>query len=161
MIVTVKSVKILKTGTSAKGEWKLVGVTGEDDVSYTTFNAGAINLPQGAIIDIGTPASDSQNRLSFKEYKVMALKETTPGELLPEHQAEVDKSVAETHKPMGVEIGKCENQVIQLYIAGKLSSMFGEKVAIELTKIVRGSILATLKPDYDGKDLPQFKAKAE
>lgn len=86
---------------------------------------------------------------------------TEPGKPLPEHQAEISKAMGEVYKPAGVEIGKCENQVIYLYCAGKLSSMFGDKIAIELVKLVRGSILATLKPPYEGKDLPQFKPKTD
>ena len=80
---------------------------------------------------------------------------TTPEKVLDEQ----DVTYKRTTQPMGVEIGKCENQVVQLFCAGKLSAMFGEEIAIMLTEHIRKSIVTTLPVNIDIKRLPKFKGK--
>jgi len=93
------------------------------------------------------------------------LPKPTEPTVLPEHETIIKEAVkagneAPTHKPMGVEIGKCENQVIQLYCHGKLVSVFGEEIAKDLMVRIRGGILSTL-PDfsYNGDNLPKWVTK--
>jgi len=94
MQITVKSAKVLKSGTNKQGEWELVGVMSEDGTSYTTFNKGAKGLPSGTVIDI-EPIEDDQGRLSFKEFEVksMAKPEDKP-QMTPDKWAEKDKAQA-------------------------------------------------------------------
>ena len=70
MQITVKSAKILKTGTNDKGQWRLAGVTSDQDVNYATFASGAENLAAGMIIDIGEP-TEKDGKWNFKEYKIV------------------------------------------------------------------------------------------
>jgi len=55
MQITIKSIKVLKTGTNKTGEWKLIGVTSDDGTNYATFHKSAENLIPGTVIDIGEP----------------------------------------------------------------------------------------------------------
>uniref|UniRef100_A0A6M3IVD3 Uncharacterized protein n=1 Tax=viral metagenome TaxID=1070528 RepID=A0A6M3IVD3_9ZZZZ len=71
MQITVKSAKVLKSGTSKSGEWELIGLTSEDGTNYTTFHKNAKNLTAGTIIDIGEPEI-KEGKISFKEYKVVS-----------------------------------------------------------------------------------------
>uniref|UniRef100_A0A6M3LYL4 Uncharacterized protein n=1 Tax=viral metagenome TaxID=1070528 RepID=A0A6M3LYL4_9ZZZZ len=161
MIVTIQEVtdEFTKSGAPYK---KVKGVTGDGrETTKSVFDNLEEKwelLKEGATLQFHVEKKGQFWKVTDIE-PVTAPPPTEPGKPLPEQQAEVDKALAHVRQPQGVEIGKCENQVIQLFCAGKLSAMFGEKIAIELTRYVRGTILSTLKVDYEGKDLPQFKPR--
>ena len=75
MQITVKSVKVLKTGENKNGSWSLIGVTSDDGTNYATFHKSAANLNPGAVIEIGQP-DIKEGKCSFKEYTVIS--EGTP-----------------------------------------------------------------------------------
>ena len=131
MIVTVKSIKVLKSGTNQKGSWELVGVTGEDDTSYTTFNKATKNLPPGTIIDIGVPDEDEKGRLSFKEYKVVAT--TEPPEETHKPKVKTEMAPADWDRKQKIERESIEAQTAYKGIMELASSGQGE--IIENTKL--------------------------
>ncbi len=71
MEITVKSVKVLKTGENKNGSWSLIGVTSDDGTNYATFHKSAANLNPGAVIEIGQP-DIKEGKCSFKEYTVIS-----------------------------------------------------------------------------------------
>jgi len=71
MQITVKSVKVAKTGTNKSGEWELIVVTSEDNTDYTTFDKKAKNLTGGAVIDIGEPTI-KEGKIGFKDFTVVS-----------------------------------------------------------------------------------------
>ena len=73
MEITVKEAKVLKTGTSKRGEWELIKVISDDNTEYTTFDKQA-KLPGGSVIEFELIIEEG--KLSFKECKVIS--EATP-----------------------------------------------------------------------------------
>ena len=69
MQITVKSTKVLRTGTNEHGDWKLVKVLTED-TEYTTFADGAENLAPGTAINITDMDEDVKGK-KFKKYEVI------------------------------------------------------------------------------------------
>jgi len=66
MEITVKSVKVVKTGTNKSGAWELIRVTTLDGTEYTTFDKKVKHMGEGAVIDIGEP-DIKEGKISFKE----------------------------------------------------------------------------------------------
>jgi len=71
MQITIKSVKVGKTGTSAKGDWELIVITSEDGTDYRTFQKSAKNLIAGTVIDIGETVI-KEGKITIKEYTVVS-----------------------------------------------------------------------------------------
>ena len=91
MQITVKSLRVLKTGTGTKGDWELIGVTSEDGTNYGTFSKGAKNIISGTVIDIGEPVID-RGKISFKEYTVVSAPASVkPETMTPELWSEKDR----------------------------------------------------------------------
>ena len=70
MQITVKKVKVIKTGTGDYGEWKLVGVETDDD-KYTTFAKDAEKIMPGSVIEI-TDLNENEKGKSFKKYELIS-----------------------------------------------------------------------------------------
>lgn len=68
MQITVKEAKVVKTGTSGKGEWELIRVLSEDNTEYTTFDKKAKHLT-GAVIEFEPVIKEG--KCSFKEFTVI------------------------------------------------------------------------------------------
>ena len=61
MQITVKSVKVLKTGTNRYGDWKLIQVITAEDITYTTLANDAETITSGSNINIKD--MDKDNRI--------------------------------------------------------------------------------------------------
>ncbi len=97
MQITVKSIKVLKIGTNAKGDWELIGVTAEDGKSYTTFHKGVKNLASGTVVRLDE-VTIKDDKTSFKEYVVVSeptASSPAPGQpsnsMTPQDWAEKDR----------------------------------------------------------------------
>ena len=75
MEITVKEVRVLKTGTTKSGDWELIKVTSEDDTGYTTFDKKAKSLT-GATIEFDPVIKEG--KLSFKDFKVISEGQVSP-----------------------------------------------------------------------------------
>jgi len=71
MQITVKSTRVLKTGTNKSGDWELIGLTSDDGTTYTTFFKSASSLAPGTVIDIGEPEI-KEGKVSFKDFTVVS-----------------------------------------------------------------------------------------
>ena len=72
MNITVKATKILKTGANDYGNWKLVKVTTDEDVEYTTFIKDEDdNITPGDVLAIDNLSQDDKERWSFKKYEIV------------------------------------------------------------------------------------------
>lgn len=137
MQITVKSTKVLKTGTNQYGDWKLVQITTAEDVKYTTLAKEADMIPSGSTINITDMDKDEQGRESFKKFSITNKgKATSPvsGDDSPEKR----KSI--------------ENQT-RAYIIADLYK--AEKLEADSSQVV--SLLAWL----DKLDSPTSSIKAE
>ena len=65
MQITVKEIKVLKTGENKFGAWKLVLVTTED-TEYTTLAKEADTIKPGSIVNITDMDKDDKDRENFK-----------------------------------------------------------------------------------------------
>jgi hypothetical protein len=61
----------------------------------------------------------------------------------------------------GAETGRCWNDIRELFISGKMISLFGKENAESIAKQYRGYLLSTLKLNYDGKLLPTWEKKGD
>uniref|UniRef100_A0A6M3Y4D6 Uncharacterized protein n=1 Tax=viral metagenome TaxID=1070528 RepID=A0A6M3Y4D6_9ZZZZ len=68
MEITVKSTKVLKTGTNNYGEWKLVKVY-TDTEEYTTLATDADLIPNGSTITITNMDEDDRGK-KFKKFEI-------------------------------------------------------------------------------------------
>ena len=71
MQITVKSTKVLKTGSNAKGDWELIGLTSTDGKDFTTFHKGVKNLKPGTVVQLDE-VTIKDDKTSFKEYTVVS-----------------------------------------------------------------------------------------
>ena len=75
MQITIKEVKILKTGTNPDhpeyGPWTLTAVTTDKGVKYTTFAKDAELLAPGSIINI-TDMDEDEKGKKFKKFEIVA-----------------------------------------------------------------------------------------
>ncbi|KKL69717.1 hypothetical protein LCGC14_2112110 [marine sediment metagenome] len=76
MQITVKSVKVLKTGNNNYGEWKLVKVY-TDKGEYTTLYTDADQIPGGSVINITDMDEDDKGK-RFKKFEIIAAGATPP-----------------------------------------------------------------------------------
>ncbi len=68
MNINVKSAKVLKTGTSGYGEWKLVQVITDEDVKYTTLAKEADQISPGVTLNISNLDENDKGK-SFKKFE--------------------------------------------------------------------------------------------
>ena len=68
MNINVKSTKVLKTGTSDYGEWKLVQVITDEDVKYTTLAKEADRISPGVTLNISN-LDENEKGKSFKKFE--------------------------------------------------------------------------------------------
>jgi len=68
MNINVKSTKVLKTGTSDYGEWKLVQVITDEDVKYTTLAKEADQISLGVTLNISNLDENDKGK-SFKKFE--------------------------------------------------------------------------------------------
>lgn len=65
MKITVKEVRVLKTGENKKGKWELIKVTSDDGTEYTTFDKKAKHLNPGAVFEAEVELKEG--KASFSE----------------------------------------------------------------------------------------------
>jgi len=84
-----------------------------------------------------------------------------PPEPKPSGQSEpnVKTQYAEGIPPRGEEIGRAWNGIDNLYVGGKLATLFGKENAEAILKYYRGVLTATLKLPVDGAKLPMWDKK--
>ena len=85
MQVTVKEVKVLKTGTNKYGDWKLVAVTTDKGVKYTTLANEADTITTGSLINI-TDMDEDEKGKKFKKFEIVAGGEKAEAPDRPEGQ---------------------------------------------------------------------------
>ncbi len=95
MEIKVKSVKVIKTGTSEHGEWKMVGVTTDKSVKYVTFAKDADTIPPGASLNI-SDIDENEKGKSFRKFEIAQGVEST-------QTPAKDKAVARPEKPLFVD----------------------------------------------------------
>lgn len=71
--VTIKEIKT-KTGTSGKGKWTLVIITGEDGAEFTSFDASLEKYGPGSVIEIEPEVvtKDGKTKVNIKEWKLVS-----------------------------------------------------------------------------------------
>ncbi|MBU2020116.1 MAG: hypothetical protein KJ941_10775, partial [Bacteroidetes bacterium] len=93
MNITVKAVKVLKTGANDYGNWKLTQVTTDEDVPYTTFLKDEDdNITPGNVLAIDNLSQDDRGRWSFKKHEVVGIAE-------PKSKPEKGEDIKQTTKP--------------------------------------------------------------
>ena len=149
---------------------------GEDDKYFSFADKGGtthrIKVNRKSAIELLTTRIGLAVQLNYGEYEgfkyihAVTVPKVDVGVDVPPPKTTTEKALDDkgvtyekTAKPLGVEIGKCENQIVQLFIAGKLSAMFGEEIGIILLEYVQKNIATTLPVNIDIKRLPKFKGK--
>lgn len=87
-----------------------------------------------------------------------------PEPLLEEHQAVIEKAVAEAtpipvKEPAPQAVGMCTKELGDMIRAEKLIALFGHDVGVELVRWYRRQVLGITKVPFDGGKLPDFKKK--
>ena len=68
MEITIKEIKQLKSGSNKKGEWVLIGITGEDEKKYATFDKKFLELPPGTKIEVDEATIDTKGQATIKKW---------------------------------------------------------------------------------------------
>ncbi len=159
MQITVKSVKVLKTGTNDYGEWKLVKVITDEDVEYTTLAPDAGQIPVGSVINIINMDEDKEGRKNFKKFEIVTAGTDPPPpstDMSKDEWAEKDQ-----RKIASIEGQNALTNLTQLTIAGiKLEDcpkLLWEAIECKITGFM-GATSTTL-PKTEVK--PQEKTKVE
>ena len=96
MEITVKSVKVLKTGSNERGEWKLVKIVTDEGAEYTTLAKEADIIAEGVTINISNMDEKEYNGVVQKSFKKF---EFVHGAAKPAEKGPVDTEALRTDKP--------------------------------------------------------------
>jgi len=125
MQITVKSTKVLKTGTNDYGEWNLVQVTTIEDIKYTTLAKEAEAITPGSIINITDMDKDEKERESFKKFEVVEQASTQKVSRIESAPQEIGmwwKELGEMIRAKDIDISKPEGKLMRnAYYAQMLS----------------------------------------
>ncbi len=134
MNIKVKSTKVLKTGTNNYGEWKLVGVTTDEDVEYTTLAKEADIIGEGVTINISNMDENAKGQKSFKKFEFVHGAEANQG--TPPQQEQVDKALGEArvtlNKPDPKSSGKNRSFALA-YIKDIVVALINAQIIKEMT----------------------------
>ncbi|KKM99640.1 hypothetical protein LCGC14_1145890 [marine sediment metagenome] len=160
MKVNVREVKTLKTGENEYGPWALVKIITNDDVEYTTLAEGATAIQPGMVVDISNMNEDGQGRKNFKKFEIFAGEGAPP---IPQPAPTATETNVEPPQPPkqgynadGAARGMLVKEMGDMVRAGKLSEIFGPKIASTLITWYRCEVLGISRIEHDGKDLPKF-----
>ena len=159
MNITVKSIKVLKTGTNDYGEWKLVKVVTDEDVEYSTLAKEADIIGEGVTINISNMDENAKGQKSFKKFEFVHGAEASQG--TPPQQEQVDKALGEARTqlspPAPQAVGMITKEIGDMIRAKYLTAIFGDETQKELLKWYRSQTLSITRISFDESKLPKFE----